>query len=119
MTALDTLTKIEPPLTFSARALDELRGLQTSEQIPTGHLLRVGVKGGGCSGMSYVLGYDEPAEQDQYFEIDGLGIIMDRRHMLYLINMHVDFQDGLNARGFTFNNPNATETCGCGTSFKA
>ena len=79
--------------------------------------LRVGVKGGGCSGMTYVLGFDGKTEKDDSFEADGLSFIMERSHGIYLMGMQVDWQDGLNSRGFTFNNPNASKTCGCGTSF--
>ncbi|MCE3006852.1 MAG: iron-sulfur cluster assembly accessory protein [Bacteroidetes bacterium] len=119
MDMVQNMTRIEPPLSFSESAIAELYKIKEREQVPAGHLLRVGVKGGGCSGMSYVLGFDAPDTHDQYFEIGGLTMIMDKRHMLYLVNMEVDFQDGLNARGFAFKNPNATETCGCGTSFSA
>ena len=80
-------------------------------------LLRVGVKGGGCSGMTYVLGFDRVTENDQRFEIGGISCVMNRSHELYLLGMEIDWQDGLNNRGFTFRNPNASNTCGCGTSF--
>ena len=79
--------------------------------------LRVGVKGGGCSGMTYILGFDKPGSNDQQFEIEGISCIMDKTHEMYLYGMIVDWQDGLNNRGFTFKNPNAHTTCGCGTSF--
>lgn len=79
--------------------------------------LRVGVKGGGCSGMTYVLNFDHKTEKDETFEIDSIPCIIDRSHNLYLAGMQVDWQGGLNSRGFTFNNPNASSTCGCGTSF--
>lgn len=80
-------------------------------------VLRVGVKGGGCSGMTYILAFDQPTEKDEHFEIDGIPCIMEKSHGIYLMGMQVDWQDGLNSRGFTFNNPNASKTCGCGTSF--
>jgi len=81
--------------------------------------LRVGVKGGGCSGFSYILGFDARKEQDQVFEIDGLTILMDKAHGLYLAGMQIEWVDGLNNRGFSFINPNAKSTCGCGSSFSA
>ena len=81
------------------------------------HLLRVGVKGGGCSGLSYVLGFDQRTEKDNDYEVDGVHFIMDRSHELYLAGMEIDWENGLNNRGFTFNNPNASSTCGCGSSF--
>ena len=79
--------------------------------------LRVGVKGGGCSGMTYILGFEKPAEDDQVFEIEGISCIMNKAHEIYLYGMQIDWQDGLNNRGFSFKNPNANTTCGCGTSF--
>lgn len=80
-------------------------------------VLRVGVKGGGCSGLTYVLGFDQPAETDQHFEVEGISCVMNKAHEMYLYGMEIDWQDGLNNRGFTFKNPNASSTCGCGTSF--
>lgn len=85
----------------------------------TTQCLRVGVKGGGCSGLSYVLGFDQKLEGDETFEIEGVPCIMNSGHQLYLYGMEIDYQDGLNSRGFTFSNPNASKTCGCGTSFSA
>jgi len=79
--------------------------------------LRIGVKGGGCSGLSYVLGFDKKDENDDDFEFDGLPFVMNKSHGIYLMGMEIDWQDGLNSRGFTFKNPNASKTCGCGTSF--
>jgi iron-sulfur cluster assembly protein len=79
--------------------------------------LRVGVKGGGCSGMTYVLGFDKSTEKDDHFEIEGIPCVMEKSHGIYLMGMEVDWQGGLNSRGFTFKNPNASTTCGCGTSF--
>ena len=77
------------------------------------------MKGGGCSGFSYILGFDTQKESDQQFEIHGMKVLMDKSHGIYLIGMEVDWVDGLNNRGFSFNNPNAKSTCGCGTSFSA
>lgn len=79
--------------------------------------LRVGVKGGGCSGLSYVLGFDAKEADDELYEVEGVPVVMKSAHGIYLFGMQVDFQDGLNARGFVFNNPNASSTCGCGSSF--
>ena len=79
--------------------------------------LRVGVKGGGCSGMSYILGFDNKEANDQEFEVEGIPCIMNTSHEMYLYGMMVDWQDGLNNRGFVFKNPNAATTCGCGSSF--
>ena len=79
--------------------------------------LRIGVKGGGCSGLSYLLGFDDKQSEDEEYEVDGLRFIMNKSHGLYLMGMQVDWLDGLSARGFSFTNPNASKTCGCGTSF--
>lgn len=79
--------------------------------------LRVGVKGGGCSGMTYVMGFDHKQENDNEFEVEGIKCVMNKAHEIYLYGMQVDWEDGLNNRGFTFKNPNASTTCGCGTSF--
>ena len=81
--------------------------------------MRIGVKGGGCSGFSYVLGFDIQKEKDDVYEMDGFKVFMEKAHAIYLLGMEVDWVDGLNNRGFTFSNPNAKETCGCGTSFSA
>ena len=97
--------------------LNELRRLMSATGFDNTQSLRLGVKGGGCSGMTYILGFDKKAENDQEFEIDGISCIMNKSHELYLIGMEVDWVDGLNNRGFTFQNPNASKTCGCGTSF--
>lgn len=104
-------------VTLTAGAITEIRNLMTAEGFDTAQRLRVGVKGGGCSGMTYILGFDLPKENDSHFEVDGIACIMDRSHEMYLYGMQVDWQDGLNNRGFTFKNPNASATCGCGTSF--
>lgn len=88
-----------------------------AEGFDTTQSLRLGVKGGGCSGMTYILGFDKKAENDQEFEIEGVHCVMNKAHEIYLAGMQVDWVDGLNNRGFTFQNPNASNTCGCGTSF--
>lgn len=79
--------------------------------------LRIGVKGGGCSGLTYVLGFDAKKEGDAAYTFDTLAFIMEPAHEMYLYGMEIDWQGGLNSRGFTFKNPNASATCGCGTSF--
>jgi iron-sulfur cluster assembly protein len=105
------------PISFTEGAVKELKKLREQQEIGEDFGLRVGVEGGGCSGMSYVLGFDQKKDGDQEYEIDGIRVFMHKAHGLYLIGMQIDFQDGLNARGFTFNNPNASSTCGCGSSF--
>jgi iron-sulfur cluster assembly protein len=107
------------PIQISPNAAREIRKIIRKKNIPDGYGLRVGVKGGGCSGMSYVLGFDKEREKDRVFDIDGITVYMDKRHGLYLMGTVINYHDGLDARGFTFENPNATETCGCGASFAA
>jgi iron-sulfur cluster assembly protein len=109
----------QAPIGISGRAVEEIRKIMTTKEIPEGFSLRVGVRGGGCSGMSYILGFDRMRDHDTSFEIEGITVYMDKRHGLYLMGTVVDYHDGLNARGFTFENPNATKTCGCGSSFAA
>jgi iron-sulfur cluster assembly protein len=107
------------PLALTASAIKELRRIVVDNNIPNDYGLRVGVKGGGCSGFSYVLGFDEQKETDSVYEIEGIKVLMQKSHAIYLLGMEVGWEDGLNNRGFTFENPNAKETCGCGTSFSA
>lgn len=107
------------PVALSSRAADEVRKLLASKSIPDGYGLRVGVRGGGCSGMSYILGFDKLRDQDLTFDADGILLYIDKRHGLYLMGTTIDYHDGLSARGFTFDNPNATQRCGCGSSFAA
>ncbi len=104
------------PVAFTPAAIQEINRLRT-EAAQQGRFLRVGVKGGGCSGMTYVLDFDQPDANDERYEVEGIPVIMDKGHQIYLYHMQVDYSGGLNARGFVFNNPNATKTCGCGTSF--
>ena len=105
------------PVSFTPGAVKELFKLRDQQEINDEFGLRVGVEGGGCSGMNYILGFDMKKDGDQIYYIDGIKIFMHKAHGMYLAGMQIDYQDGLNARGFTFNNPNAASTCGCGTSF--
>lgn len=109
----------ESPISITETAIQQLKRIQEEQQIPDSHGLRVGVKGGGCSGFSYVLGFDLAKEKDQVFEIGGIKVFMERAHSLYLAGMQIDWVEGLNNRGFSFINPNAKDTCGCGQSFSA
>src|SRR5215213_3037450 len=82
------------------------------------HFLRVSVVGGGCSGLSYKMDFDsELKPTDQVFEDNGVKVVTDLKSFLYLVNTELDFSDGLNGKGFHFNNPNASRTCACGESF--
>ncbi|MFY8091399.1 MAG: HesB/IscA family protein [Chitinophagaceae bacterium] len=113
---MDTLT-VTAPVSFTSNAIEEVKRLMNEDGFDTKQYLRVGVKGGGCSGLTYVLGFDEKLEEDEVHQFEDLFFIMNKSHGLYLMGMQVDWQGGLNSRGFTFTNPNASKTCGCGTSF--
>lgn len=110
-------TTIQIPVTFTSSAISEIKRLMQEESFDQAKQLRVGVKGGGCSGMTYILDFDQPKPNDESFFIEGIPCIMDKSHAIYLTGMEVNWEGGLNARGFTFKNPNASATCGCGTSF--
>ncbi len=112
----ETLTS---PIIISDAAMKQLKRIKKEQNISEDYGLRVGVKGGGCSGFSYILGFDVQKEADQVYDIAGMKILMEKSHGIYLLGMEVGWLEGLNNRGFTFNNPNASETCGCGTSFSA
>src|SRR5476651_79091 len=95
------------PVSLTTGAILEIRRLMGEEGFDHSQSLRVGVKGGGCSGMTYVLGFDQPDAEDKRFEIEGIACIMNKGHELYVFGMEIDLQGGLNSRGFTFTNPNA------------
>ena len=105
------------PVTLSTSAIKEVKALMSNEGFDNTQALRIGVKGGGCSGMTYILGFDQKQAGDKEFEVEGIPCIINPAHEMYLYGMEVDWQDGLNNRGFSFKNPNASTTCGCGTSF--
>jgi len=106
-------------VTITSRAAQEIRKIKTDNSIPESHALRLGVKGGGCSGMTYVLAFDENArERDAIYHIEGSKVFVDPKSQFYLSGTTLDFSDGLSGRGFVFNNPNAARTCGCGHSFR-
>jgi len=111
---VDTLTA---PISFTEGALKEIKKLSEQPNFEPGMALRVGVKGGGCSGLSYVLGFDHQEKDDSVYEIQGIKVFMNKAHGMYLAGMQIDFPQGLDARGFVFENPNASDSCGCGTSF--
>ncbi|MEO6638340.1 MAG: iron-sulfur cluster assembly accessory protein [Ginsengibacter sp.] len=112
---METINKT--PVTFTSGAVNEIKRLMNEEGFDSNKYLRVGVKGGGCSGMSYILDFDTRTEKDEDFEIDGVPCIINPAHSIYLLDMEIDWEGGLNSRGFTFKNPNASTTCGCGSSF--
>jgi len=107
------------PINLTETALKQLERIRATQNVPADYGLRVGVKGGGCSGFSYVLGFDERKENDELYDCNGTKVLMEKSHGIYLIGMEIDWLDGLENRGFVFNNPNAKDSCGCGTSFSA
>jgi len=110
-------TMIQSPVRFTNGAISEVKRLMNAPGFDAAQYLRIGVKGGGCSGMSYLLGFDAKKENDSVYNFEGLTFIMEKAHEMYLYGMEIDWQNGLNNRGFTFKNPNASTTCGCGSSF--
>jgi len=102
---------------LTERAARQIKKLTENTPEHAGKFLRIGVKGGGCSGLSYTLDFDEQKELDLLIEAHGITYLVDKRHAMYLDGTVLDFQEGLDARGFTFENPKATSTCGCGSSF--
>ncbi len=110
-------TMLQSPIQFTQGAIAEIQRLMNEPGFDKNQVLRIGVKGGGCSGLSYVLGFDKSKEVDALYENGGIHFTMDKSHEMYLYGMQIDWKGGLNSRGFTFSNPNASATCGCGTSF--
>lgn len=110
-------TTDRPKISLTSRAASQVNKIKENESLDDDLYLRVAVEGGGCSGLSYKLGFDHKGDDDKVFESEGVEIVIDPRHLMYIEGISIDFPDGLNARGFTFDNPNAEETCGCGSSF--
>lgn len=110
-------TTIQAPILFTEGAIKEIQRLMAEDFSPKVKQLRIGVKGGGCSGMTYILEFDDKKDNDLEYESNGINYIINPAHEIYLTGMEIAFEGGLNSRGFTFNNPNASKTCGCGTSF--
>lgn len=105
-------------ITVTEKASKEIKRIMQENKIPESFGLRVGVKGGGCSGLTYTLGFDEfTKESDTVIESNNIKLFIDGKSLFYLSGTELDFSDGLNGRGFVFNNPNAKKTCGCGESF--
>ncbi len=107
-------------LAVTPKAREELKNVFAEHDLPEGAGLRIGVKGGGCSGFSYVMGFDGvPTEDDDIQDIDGLKLFVDKKSALYLEGTVLDYVETIQQKGFVFQNPNATGTCGCGQSFSA
>lgn len=105
-------------ITVTEQALTKLNALRAENKLDDSYFIRVGVAGGGCSGLTYVLDFDNQLKaDDKVFEDKGVKIVCDKKSFLYLVGTQLEFTDGLNGKGFVFNNPNASRTCGCGESF--
>ena len=105
------------PVTLTKRAAIQVQSIIDKEGLDENLYLRVAVEGGGCSGLSYKLGLDYRTDDDKIFKNHDVEVIVDPKHLMYLEGIEIDYPDGLDARGFTFDNPNSVEDCGCGTSF--
>lgn len=113
-------TTTENGIYVSDKANERIKQLMQEANITNdpSYFLRVGVVGGGCSGLSYKMDFDNVLKPtDQVFETNGIRVVTDLKSFLYLVNTVLEFSDGLNGKGFYFNNPNASRTCGCGESF--
>ena len=111
-------TQTESEIKISDKAVKEIKKIMDENKIAPEFGLRIGVKGGGCSGLTYTLGFDpEMREGDMVIEQNGVKLFIDGKSVFYLAGTELDFSDGLNGKGFIFNNPNATKSCGCGESF--
>jgi len=106
-------------VTITERAIQQIVGLMEKEGItPETHNLRVGVVGGGCSGLSYQMKFDDNIDSsDTVVDLESIKVIINKLSLLYLVGTELDYQDGLNGKGFEWNNPNSTRSCGCGESF--
>lgn len=107
----------EQPVFLTTRAARQVELIRKQEGIGDDLYLRVAVEGGGCAGLNYKLGFDYRNSDDNEYQSEGIPIIIDPKHLMYLDGIVIDYPDGLDARGFTFDNPNASENCGCGSSF--
>ena len=109
---------MSPMIKLSESAIQKIKSIRQKEQRKNSEFLRINVKKGGCSGFSYQLDFDDKiGESDKSFDISEIPVIVDKDSLLYLIGMTLDYEGGLNGQGFVFSNPNASKTCGCGSSF--
>lgn len=105
-------------ITVSDTAKEQIDRLKLKDDIAGDAFIRVGVKGGGCSGLTYKMDFDtELKEEDKVFEDKGVKVVVDKKSFLYLVGTELEYTGGLNGNGFVFKNPNASRTCGCGESF--
>jgi iron-sulfur cluster assembly protein len=105
-------------LTITENAVNKIKSIYSEANMNDDVELRLGIKGGGCSGFSYVMDFENnPSENDQHFVLNDVKIVIDSKSLVYLAGTEVDYTDGFNGSGFVFKNPNATRSCGCGSSF--
>lgn len=104
-------------ITITDKALEQIKTISQSENIDGTKGLRLAVTGGGCSGLSYKIEFSEKKEKDNVLDFNGVKVLVDPKSVIYLKGIVLDFKDGLNGKGFVFDNPNAKNTCGCGESF--
>ncbi len=110
--------QIDSEITITDKAVSEIKKIMDENKVPSEFGLRIGVKGGGCSGLTYTLGFDPSTRDgDTVIENSGVKLFVDGKSLFYLSGTQLDYSNGLNGKGFIFNNPNATKSCGCGESF--
>lgn len=115
---METMTQQKSNIVqITDKAIEEIRRIFSSDDSAKGKGIRLGVIGGGCSGLSYKLDFSEPREKDNVFDYGDFKVLIDLKSSIYLKGVVLDFKDGLNGKGFVFENPNAKNTCGCGESF--
>ena len=109
------------PIQLTEKAAEQVKQFRVEHQFEDGMFLRIGVAGGGCSGFNYTLNFDETFDDkaDSKYDCHGVDVVVDKKSALYLDGTTVDWYESLEKQGFTFENPNAVKTCGCGSSFQA
>ena len=108
-----------PDVKLTPKAIEMVRKMQTKEGLGAGHGMRIGVVGGGCSGFQYSLNFDTPKEDDRVTDFGGVIVLVDEISLPYIAGTTLDYVEGLHGAGFRFDNPRASRTCGCGSSFSA
>ena len=112
------MTEVSDPITITDKAAAKINELLADTPEGEEQALRVAVRGGGCSGFQYALAFDQPKEDDNVFEVDGVAVVVDKVSMQFVFGSEVDYVEGLQGAGFQVNNPNVVAACGCGSSFQ-
>src|SRR5947209_3391687 len=115
----DSTEEEAPVVGLSDKAAEKVKEIRAEESIEESYALRLKVQGGGCSGFSYDLFFDQAQDGDKAFDVKGVKLICDQMSLMYLMGTEIDYVEGLHGAGFKFNNPNVKSTCGCGSSFSA